>query len=155
MPVTEDTKATMSPLPNPDIGEALAIESAKAVASGSKPRLPRLEPGVKFTVKRTEIELEDAGASVVLQKPSVRAVLDMQEQAGDMENATVKETYGSMVGLVAAMLVEPSINAEEFRQVADELTFSDWQHLQEKALELAGLGEETRRQADEAFPDPR
>jgi len=139
-------------LPDPDIDSHLALQSAQAVANGSKPRLPRLGQ-VKYTVKATEVELPDAGASLVLQKPTVRTILAMQAQV-DSENATAGEMFTSAITLVAGMLVEPELTEEELREQVDQMTFSDWQHLQDKAMELAGLGGETRRQTEAEFQGP-
>jgi len=140
-------------IPDPDLGARAEIGSAEAVANGSKPRLPRLGQ-IKFTVKATEVELPDAGASIVLQKPNVRTILAMQDQT-DNENAGAREMFTSAVTLIAGMLVEPELTEQELREQIDQLTFSDWQHLQDAAMELAGLGEETRRQTEEAFQNGR
>lgn len=135
-----------------DPQQEIAAAKAEAVERRPPPKLPRLGQ-VAFTSRTQEVELGDAGASLLLKKPSVSAILDMQDTT-DLDSGNMREMYGATVGLITRMLVEPELTEPELRDLTDQLSFADWQHLQEQALELAGLGEETRQRTAGEFQRP-
>ena len=131
-----------------ETAEAIPQTNSKAPVSSSG--LPRLGSGHTVARKIKEVELTDAGASLLLSKPSVAAILEIQEKV-DFDKATMREMYVGTVGLIASMLVDPKLSEGELRGHTDELSFADWQHLQNEALELAGMGEQARQQAEADF----
>lgn len=113
------------------------------------PRLGSPDAG-KPSFKTETVAIPDRGATIVLRKPSVGMILDVQEEL-DSEDTSVRESYSATVSLVAEMLVEPKMSEDELRAEVDEWSFADWQILQGAALKLAGLREEDVRQARADF----
>lgn len=114
------------------------------------PRLGSSEAG-KPSVETKVVTIPDREVTVVLRKPSVGMIIDAQGSLNP-ESTDVREGYQSTIGLVAEMMVEPEMTVDELKAEVDEWSFSDWQVLQEAALELAGLREEDAEKAREKFP---
>src|SRR5262245_7871673 len=117
------------------------------------PRLGSAEAGKPD--KHTQVVvIPDRGVSVVLRKPSVGMIVEAQSEL-DLDTEDVEKSYLSTVNLVARMLVEPTMSAEDLKAEVDEWTFSDWQTLQAAALEMAGLREEDAVETRDAFRPKR
>lgn len=114
-----------------------------------KSELPRL--GSKETVERPtlEIDIPDQGVSVLLRKPSVEAMVELQEQ---QQGGNIMG-FASAISLIALMLEDPDLNEEQLREAVEPWSFGDWLVLQEAALRLSGMSEEVRVAAEAAFRD--
>lgn len=118
--------------------------------NGSLPRLGSPEASAKRAAKTKVVELPDRGASVVLAKPSLGLVLDVQKQIDKLED---DDGFESSVLVVSRMLDEPKMSEEQLRAEVLDWSMGDWQILQTAAMELAGLSEEGRRSAEREFRD--
>jgi hypothetical protein len=126
--------------------------------NGKGSPLPRLgsadaKPSPSLTRPTHVVDIPERGVSLVLQKPSVRTIIDLQEDI-DLSTEDVRKAYGSTVKLVALMLVDPEMPEDDLRAEVDEWSLGDWQILQREALDLAGIGEEAERQRRAEFPEP-
>lgn len=102
---------------------------------------------------RREVELVDMGASVVLQKPTVAALIELQEAHKDLDDSTLTGQFHGAVALVAALLVEPDMGEEELRTQVEQMSPSDWDRLQDAAMQLSGMREEVEPAARADFPE--
>lgn len=96
-----------------------------------------------------EVELPDRGVSLLLKRPTVETVLDLQDQISDEE--TAREGFRGGVALIARMLVEPAMSEEDFRKEAESWAYSDWELLQDVAMEFAGMRREVESAASAEF----
>lgn len=120
-------------------------------AKNGLPRLGSKEAAAEAALETKMVSIPDRGVTVVLRKPSVGAMLDLQS-SHDVESEDVDVQFGFSVALVASMLAEPEMDADALRKEVREWSFDDWRLLQSTALEFAGLGEESQRNAQASFP---
>src|SRR5262245_37495772 len=123
-------------------------------------RLPRLgSAGAPKAAAKTEtIELTDRGVSIELRKPRVATIVEFQERTPDTpegQDPDPRVIYDVTVWLIAQMLVDPDWSEEQLAPEVNEWTMSDWNHVQQQALELAGLGGEAQRAAQAEFQESK
>lgn len=102
----------------------------------SRRKLPRLEPGQKPERKTAEVELPDLGVSVLLERPTAGAVIEVQKGLA----AADADEFAHLVGLTALCLAEPVMDAAALKTAVEEWSPEDWTLLQAAALDLCGIG---------------
>lgn len=94
----------------------------------------RWRPGARPQSSEQEVELPDLGATVLLRKPQVTAMIDAQKHI-----TTDSDEFEDSLRLVAITLAEPQLSAEQLGDEVREWTTEDWMTLQAAALDLIGM----------------
>lgn len=129
---------------------------------GGFPRLGSDDAPKKVAFKTRVVEIPDRGVSVVLQKPPLGRILELQEKLETMakrakEAGQELDDFDTSVAVVAEILSEPRLSEEELAAEVRSWSLEDWQLMQAEAVALSGMGpgEEVRaEETREEFQEP-
>jgi len=107
---------------------------------------------------RREVELPDCGASLLLAKPRIGAVLDFKVDASTSNRQDFESTLDMLVDMTVEPRLDgddPEMSVEQFRQEMHNLTVGDWTVLSDAVIELSGVKPEAIEAAKAAFQAAR
>lgn len=130
--------------------------------NGSFPRLGSDGAPKKAALETRVVEIPDRGVSVVLQKPPLGRILELQEKLQAMAKQAKEadqelDDFDTSVAVVAEILSEPEMSERELAEEVRGWSLEDWQLIQAEAVSLSGMGpgeearaEETREEFQES-----